>query len=424
MLKYNILKINLKPSVYVCQYFIFVLDYILMNLELLKQDAISYINHYESLNVHQFALKKSPFKGISSKDLAQQLFGRQVAKYKFPSLYEHPDVLYPPKLNLEQTSSEVTASYKAQLVNDNETLIDITGGFGVDSIAFAKQALHATYCERDHTIYDFAQHNFKTLKLPITTHHTDGIDFLKESDANYDVVFIDPSRRDQNAKKVFRLEDSLPNILEHINLFKTKAKRAIIKLSPLVDIDYCLSHVDCISTIHVVAHRNEVKELLLVLDFKASPHTQTVHVVNLQTDHEPVCFSTDELQLQQQFSQVQTYLYEPHAGLMKSGAFGWLCKTFQLKAIAQDSHLFTLNADIQFPGRSFKVLHVLSPHKKSILKAISGRKANVSCRNYPLKPEQVKKKYGMIDGSNLYVFFTTTFENQKIVIVCKKMSDL
>jgi hypothetical protein len=234
------------------------------------------------------------------------------------------------------------------------------------------------------------------------------------------IIYIDPSRRNEQAKKVFRLEDCSPNVLKHIPLFKAKAKQAIIKLSPLVDINYCLTHIEYLTDVHIVTVNNEVKELLLVLDFYPKETKQSIHVVNLNTDQETICFTTDALNLQQEYSKVQAYLYEPHPGLMKSGAFGWLCKTYNLKAIAQHSHLFTSNTEIRFPGRVFRVESVIQPNKKSILKAIDGRKAIVACRNYPLKPEQVKKKYGMIDGSNFYVFFTTTFEDRKIVIVCKK----
>jgi len=401
--------------------FIFVLEDLRMNLNVLKQDVLAYLHQHERSNIHQFALKKSPFQDVSSKELAQQLFGRQIAKDKFPVLYEHSGILYPPKLNLEQSSSQITAEYKAELIRENESLIDLTGGFGIDSIGFSQKTAQLTYCEKNKTVYDYAEHNFKALGLPIEARFSDGIEFLKSSDSNYDLLYIDPSRRDKQAKKVFRLEDCSPNVLEHMNLFKAKAKRAIIKLSPLVDIDYCLTHVDYLSDIHIVSVKNEVKELLLVLDFNRNETKPRIHVVNLDTNQEKVCFKTDAFKLQQAYSDVKKFLYEPHPGLMKSGAYGWICQNYKVKALAQHSHLFTSDEEIQFPGRRFQVNAVLSPNKKSILKAIGGRQANVSCRNYPLKPEQVKKKYGMIDGSNLYVFFTTSFENQKIVIVCKKL---
>lgn len=393
-----------------------------MNLNLLKQDVISYLNQHERTQIHDFALKKSPFDNISSIELAQQLFGRQIAKRKFPGLYNQPEVLYPPKVNLEQSSSQATANYKTNLIKENEQVIDITGGFGIDCLSFCQKTEHITYCEKDPIVYDYAEHNFNALGLPINAYGSDGIAFLKNGDTMYDVIFIDPSRRDEHAKKVFRLEDCSPNVLKHMNLFRSKAKRAILKLSPLVDINYCLTHISNLSEIHIVTLKNEVKELLLVLDFQQEMSDQCIHVVNLDTDQDAVQFSTEACQLQQKFSAVKAYLYEPHPGLMKSGAYGWLCQHYNLTAIAQHSHLFTSDEVVDFPGRHFEVIEVLSPNKKQILKAINGKKANVSCRNYPLKPEQVKKKYGMIDGGNLYVFFTTSFENQKIVIVCKKIN--
>ncbi len=392
-----------------------------MNLNLLKADITDYLSQNESKNVHDFALMKSPFEAVSSKDLAQQLFGRQIAKYKFPKLYKSVKILYPPKVNIEQSSSEITSDYKAQFIKKNENIIDLTGGFGIDCIAFSQKSSSITYCELNENTFEYAKHNFEVLGLPISSNFCDGIAFLQQIEEHFDLIYIDPSRRNKQSKKVFRLEDCSPNIIEHAQLIKSKSKRAIIKLSPLVDIDYCLSNVENIAEIHIISVKNEVKELVLILNFVEATDEVKITTVNLNTSHEAVQFSVEDLQLQQEFSEVKRYLYEPHPGLMKSGAFGFICKIFNLKALSINSHLFTSDEIIKFPGRCFEVLKTLSPNKKEIKKAIPDLKANISCRNYPLKPEQVKKKYGMIDGSNLYVFFTTDMGNKKVVLICKKI---
>jgi 16S rRNA G966 N2-methylase RsmD len=392
-----------------------------MNINLLKQEVIDFLKQNENEKVYDVALKKSPFVGVSSKDLAQQLFGMQVAKHKFPKLYSLNTILYPPKLNLEQSSSETTSRYKAGLVNKNAKVLDITGGFGADCIAFAQKTSSVTYCEIQTGIFEYAKHNFKALYFAIRPICNDGIEFLKETTDEFDVIFVDPSRRDEHLRKVFRLEECSPNLIEHFSLIKSKTKRAIVKLSPLVDVDYCLNHIKHLSEIHIVAVKNEVKELLLVLDFSAKENDVRFHVVNLETNHQKVEFSVEALKLQQDISTPDKYLYEPHSGLMKSGAFGFISEQFQIKAIAQHTHLFTSTHLIDFPGRRFEIIKIVKPNKKEIRKTIGTLKANISCRNFPLKPEQVKKKFGMIDGGMFYVFFTTDNENKKIVIICKKI---
>jgi hypothetical protein len=124
-----------------------------MNLNLLEQDVVDYVIRHEHVKIHQFALKKSPFQDIISKDLAQQLFGRQIAKTKFPYLYEQTGILYPPKLNLEQSSSEITARYKAELIKENSSIIDLTGGFGIDCMEFHNKATKIKYCETPYNLF-------------------------------------------------------------------------------------------------------------------------------------------------------------------------------------------------------------------------------------------------------------------------------
>ena len=57
------------------------------------------------------------------------------------------NIIFPAKLSVEQTSSEIAADYKSKLLNVN-SLIDITGGFGVDVFYFAKQINKVIYVEK------------------------------------------------------------------------------------------------------------------------------------------------------------------------------------------------------------------------------------------------------------------------------------
>ena len=104
---------------------------------LLNKDVQQFIRNFEG-EISQLAFAGSPFEGITIQQLIQQIEGRRRIEKKLPAWFEALNVLYPPKLNLEQTSSEIAAKYKASLVN-GKTIADITGGFGVDSFFFTEK---------------------------------------------------------------------------------------------------------------------------------------------------------------------------------------------------------------------------------------------------------------------------------------------
>ena len=49
----------------------------MLNHRLLAPEVQAYLQEYLSEEIPQFALKKSPFEGVTSGELAQQLVGRQ-----------------------------------------------------------------------------------------------------------------------------------------------------------------------------------------------------------------------------------------------------------------------------------------------------------------------------------------------------------
>ena len=392
-----------------------------INKLIISTEIQNFIKTHENDDVVKLILKGSPFENVDIQTIAQQIKGKQVAKEKFPELYTHHSIIYPPKLNLEQASSQITATYKSKFIKPNESIIDLTGGFGIDSAAFSNVTEKVIYCEIINETFEFANHNFKILNKNITTYNGDGIEYLKKLDESFDWIFIDPARRDKHNHKVFRLEDCLPNVLEYLDLFKSKTKRLLLKSSPLLDFHLCIKQIPQITEVHIVAINNEVKELLLVIDFEKPEKSPTIQAVNLQSFQQNFVVDYNKKEVQQSFSEPKSYLYEPNSAIMKSGFFGELCQQYKLKAIAQHSHLMTSDHLIDFPGRRFEIKKVITPQEKLLKKHLPDLKANVSCRNYPLKPNQIKAKYGIKDGGENYLFFTTNDKNQKIVLFCNKI---
>jgi hypothetical protein len=106
---------------------------------------------------------------------------------------------------------------------------------------------------------------------------------------------------------------------------------------------------------------------------------------------------------------------------MKSGGFDEVSVQFRLDKLHTNSHLYSANNLISFPGRIFKIMQIIPYQKKEMKAVLEGKKANVSTRNFPDSVEQIRKKWRILDGGDLYCFFTTELNNNKIVLLCNKI---
>lgn len=391
-----------------------------MNERLLDPEVQEYLLANEGVDPASVALKGDIFPGVSSRELAQQMDSRRRSKNKLPSWYGTPGIYFPPKLNIEQTSSERTAAYKASLVSGN-TGIDLSGGLGVDTYYLSQKHRNFTYCERDENLFPVAKHNFKALDaMNINCISGDGIEYLRSSQEKYDTIFVDPSRRSDLKGKVFRLEDCSPDMTTHIDLLLSRTDLLLVKTSPLLDIQLGLQQLEQVASIHVLAIENEVKELL----WECKPGYTGMVMVRTRNWNKTGLESFDfQLEMEKDcvpgYAHPQQYLYEPNSAVMKSGAFCLVGNEFELSKIAAHSHLYTADKRIDFPGRCFKVLRTLDFSKKS-MKQLGISKANISTRNFPLTVAQLRKRFKISDGGQDYLFFTTTAAADKIVIHCRK----
>jgi hypothetical protein len=355
--------------------------------------------------------------------LAEQIEAKKKCKTKLPTWYNTENIYYPNKLNIEQTSSEITAQYKSNLVKGN-SIIDLTGGFGVDAFYFSKQFKEVTHCELDANLSEIVAHNFKTLNVnQINTVTTDGIHYLKNSDAVFNCIYIDPSRRHDSKGKVFYLKDCLPDVTKHLDLLFKHSTTILIKVSPMLDISIGLSELKWVKNIHVVAVDNDVKELLFLLEanFEEDVSIKTVNLV--ENNHQVFDFKiSEEKQTKPSFCKPKNYLYEPNSAIMKAGAFNTVSKMLLVDKLHKHSHLYTSEKEIEFPGRRFKIIDVLPYSKKVIAKQFSKTKANITTRNFPETVSQIRAKFNIKDGGELFLFFSTNINNEKIVIVSTQIS--
>lgn len=392
-----------------------------MNKNILKTGVQEFIKNNWNADIVSVLLKRQQFKGVSQKELAEQLEARKKSQSKLPTWFTTPLIYYPNKLNIEQTSSEQTAKYKADLVS-GKSLLDITGGLGIDSYFFSKKIDQVIHCEIDQNLSKIAAHNFKILGVVNTSFKVEnGIDFLQHSEFKFDWVFADPSRRNEAKGKVFLLKDCLPNIPDVLDVIFEKTKNILIKTSPLLDISQGISELKFVKEIHVVAVKNEAKELLWILEkgFEGEVKIKTVNLIKEGQQNFDFTLSKEKIATSK-LSLPATYLYEPNAAILKSGGFKSLGKVLGLHKLHEHSHLYTSDSNVDFPGRVFKIRTVVPYNKKALLK-LAINKANVTTRNFPEAVATIRKKLKIKDGGNDYLFFTTDINNQRIVIYCQKI---
>lgn len=390
-----------------------------MNNNILNTGNQYFINENLETDISSLLLKNVLFEGVGIKELVQQIESKKKCRKKLPTWYKTKNIYYPDKVNIEQTSSENTAWYKSSLIH-GKSIVDVTGGFGVDSLFFSKKFDHVYYCEIDKNLTEIVKHNFKVLKIEnISFFSQDGIDFLKNSSQKFDWIYIDPSRRHDQKGKVFILKDCVPDIIENLNLFFTHSDNVLIKTSPLLDLTVGINELKYVKQIHIVSVENEVKELLWILEnnYVGEIDIKTINI--REKGNETFEFKLpEESEAIASFSTPKTYLYEPNSAILKAGAFSTTSVKFKIDKLHKHSHLYTSNHLINFPGRSFKIEKIL-PYSKKALNQAGIEKANITIRNFPGTVTQIRKKFMIKDGGEIYLFFTTDINGKKVIFCTK-----
>lgn len=375
--------------------------------KLLNKEIQEYIHANLHSDLHALLLKKSPFPEVSIQEIVQQIKGRKVAEKKFP-LLNQDKVFFPPNLNLEQASSQDTAAFKSQFFKGKK-FIDLTSGFGIDAFFLSENFDEITLVEQNAELLEIVQHNWEILGKKATFIHQKLEDFLNDNEGHFDLIYLDPARRDGHNRKVFLLEELTPNILEIQEKLLKVGKDILIKLSPLIDLQHLFQSLNQVHQIWIIAVKNEVKEVLVHL--KSSVEKPQIRCINLQDTVQEFNFSLDDLnRYKTEYCVPNKYFYLPNNAILKSGAFDLIAQRFSLQKLHPNTHCYTQEKLIQnFPGRIFEIETIEA-------KAIQKKgQYNLISKNYPLKPEEIKKKYQLKDGGNQYLIFTQSIEGKHIL---------
>lgn len=409
---------------------------------MVNSETLSYIKEHQTDDPRKLALRSHP-SAVDMPYALEQIAGWQAARQKLPRWADTDGIVFPPHLSMEQCSSEQTAMYKRKLAerllngsrsNMPTSLLDLTGGFGVDFSYIAAVFDSATYVECQNVLCETVRHNLPLLGLPdAEVMCADGTEYLA-SVSHVSMIFIDPARRNGNGGKTFAIADCTPDVAALADVLVDKADVVMIKLSPMLDWHKAMEDMKHVAEMHIVSVRNECKDLLLVLRKDAAVCQPCLYCADCREGNGAEwCFCSDRFDigngnmhsLSEPFAVpvAGMYLYEPNASLMKSGCFADISSHFGMPQVAKNSHLF-LSEQLRedFHGRRFVIESVCTMNKRELRASLSGiDKANIAVRNFPMTVAELRKRLKIKDGGSHYIFATTSCDNIRMLLVCKKV---
>ena len=385
-----------------------------------------FIHEHINDDTAELLLAARKYPDIDVPFVVEQIEARRRLKGKLPEWYENKDIIMGGRVPAEQCSSELTARYKQSIVK-GESLCDMTGGMGVDFWYMSEGMVRAIYTERNEELCSIAKHNFQvlqTLRPEYVIRCGDGRELPIPS---VDIIYLDPARRAGDGSRVYAMEDCEPNIVEWQDELLKHAKMVLVKLSPMVDLTDVLRKLKGVKELHIVGVKNECKEILVkahAFDDSVCAGCVEVHCVDFLTSGkiEYVFSLLGGMEISLTDGGVKRHLYEPDVTLMKAGAFGSLCARYPVWQLDVDTHLMTSDEWIpEFPGRVFEVEEMI-PFSSKVLKRLKKEipQANIAVRNFVMTADELRKKTGIKDGGEVYLFGAKVKDMGQMLLICRK----
>jgi hypothetical protein len=389
----------------------------------------SFIEEHHQDDPNELLLKYKSILDVPTSIIVDQIVGRRKAKEKLPTWYNHEQIIYPPSLNIEQSSSEKAALHKVvelkkSFSTDLQTkiLLDLTGGFGVDSYFFSHSFKEIHFVEPNKELLEIVKHNYRNLQATnIYYYHTTAEEFLNSPNTKmFDLIYIDPSRRIKDNLKVFSLHQCEPDIVTLQDKIWKIGDKVLVKSSPLLDIDIALKELYYVKKISVLSLYNDCKELLFYCEknFYSEP---IIEAINLTDREESILFRiSGERNAEVTYSDPLKFVYEPNASLLKSGAFKTIAATFHVHKMHTNTHLYTSDMFIEnFPGRIFQTESLVKSDPKIIFNFFPAGKGNVITRNYPLTVEALRKKIKLKEGGDKFLIACSGAKKKFLIVASK-----
>lgn len=405
---------------------------------------LDFINENQDCEPDKLLLTHSGKHEFDVKLAVNTIEGRKRMLKKMPE-WANREMIYPTSICTEQSSSYHTGLFKQKIFQNASVVADLTGGIGVDSYYASQVAERVVIFEKNKILAEAAGHNFKILKRNnIRVHNTeisqsnisDLLSKAFEGDTQKEnrLVFVDPSRRGAEGQRSYSITDYEPNILDIKDTILKYSSRLLIKVSPMADITKTLNQLGGCSKVLVVSVYNECKELLFYIDINDySLNTENVPIeawnLTKSGNWQTLSFSIKEeksTDIEFQNPSSGQFLYEPNTSIIKAGGFKITAKRFSLSKISVNSHLYLSDEyTADFQGRVFNILEIFNFDKRDIKKITNSYpKASVAVRNFPLSAQELRERLKIEEGDEFFLFGTHLPNNQRKIIICKKLDQL
>jgi len=395
-------------------------------------DTARFIELNAGGDVAALALQASRYAGVDMPYALRQIAGRQAAERKIPLWAATAGLEYPAATPMEQCSSEQTARAKRRIVERiiaegcRTSMADITGGMGVDFSFMAPLFGKATLVEHDEELCRLARRNMPLLGLPgAAIVCADGLGYISAAEP-LTLIYADPSRRTSTGRRAYAMADCRPDIAAALPLIMSRCRYFVAKLSPMLDLKATAkSLAPFVKELHIIEAEGECKEILAVM---AADNMGTEPTVYCHAPQREISVPLAECGLRGGSAPIEagdntfSYLYVPAKSVAKASCSPWIERTFGLKSVAPDSHLYLSTLYIKgFPGRVFSIDAITPVPKKPLRATMPGaERANIAVRNFPIGAAELRRRLRVADGGDTFIFATTAHGGRRLLLFCHK----
>lgn len=382
-----------------------------------------WVEAHRDIDPMKLRLSKRQSAPVWTDDAIAQIENERRARHKFgTSQYAHLiPRLMPVGLSVEQATSAHIASlhYDISGISADRPVrvLDMTCGLGIDASFLAQNDnTRLTAIDLDPKIAAVASYNFMS-RTNIEIRNEDSVRYLISSTEHFDIIFIDPARRDDSGGRVYNLHDCTPDVTSLLPLMLEKSSRIMIKMSPMLDVTQTLRDLPGIKELHITDERGECRELLAVIDSTTSNRpTIIVHNDNncfsFSSDDESSASATVSMPAKGQ------YLLEPSPAMMKAAPFRLLCQRFDATMIHPNTHLYsTATRPAGFPGKVYRIDEVV-PYSSSNIRSIVRQRLNadVAVRNFPMSADALRARLGIHKGGDRRIIGITAADSNRYLL--------
>lgn len=359
-----------------------------------------------------------------------QIDCRQRVKTKLAdTLSSLPRFIFPSTLSAQQSTSDLLASYHADLTNYGWQVLDMTGGLGIDARHICQKAKKITICDINQDIAICAKENFRQSGAGnIEVLNCDSVNYIAElSPDSFDCIFIDPARRGSHGERLYALSQCAPDVTTILHQMLQVAPNVIIKASPMLDISHTISELHNVKEIIALGTHSECKELVIICQRNFDGIT-TIKSVTLTKQHQfCVEFPYNSYGEQQHIAfcnpKKDDILYEPYPSLLKIGEYKSLCKQFNVNKIAADTHFFhSGELNTEFPGIAHRIIWIEEMNKKTLRELPKlYPELDVTTKNFPMTSAELSDRLRVRPSGFIRLFACRNSVGKKILIVGQRL---